>query len=101
MGIFFTRRINFHDALSSNKSVIRHNEMSDNELRRKIKSKEIGVGGNRGLKIYGTLSCHFGIKMRRENRVFFNSENEAVEKGYRPCGHCMKEQYQKWKNGFV
>jgi methylphosphotriester-DNA--protein-cysteine methyltransferase len=35
--------------------------------------------------------------MKMENRVFFASEKEAVDEGYRPCGHCMKEQYKLWK----
>ena len=40
-------------------------------------------------------------RMKRENRVFFISEQDALEKAYRPCGHCMKEQYSKWKNGII
>ncbi|WHZ08971.1 MAG: hypothetical protein OJF59_002725 [Cytophagales bacterium] len=70
-------------------------------MRFKIKQQEICFGGNLKLKIYGTLSCGSGKKMKRENRIFFSSENEAVENGFRPCGHCMKEKYQKWKNGFI
>ncbi len=34
--------------------------------------------------------------MKRENRVFFSSEVEANNQGYRPCGHCMKSEYKKW-----
>ena len=79
--------------------MIRHCEISDNDLRCKLKRQETRFGGNLKLKIYGTLSCASGKKMKRENRVFFSSENEAIKKGFRPCGHCMKENYQKWKNG--
>jgi len=39
--------------------------------------------------------------MKIENRVFFISEKEALDNGYRPCGHCMKSEYQKWKDGFI
>lgn len=53
-------------------------------------------GGNIKLKIYGTLNCKSGRRMNLENRVFFESENEAVKNGYRPCGHCMKEAYTEW-----
>lgn len=67
----------------------------------KLKQQEIRFGGHLKLKIYGTLSCATGKKMKRENRVFFSSENEAIEHGFRPCGHCMKEKYKKWKNGFI
>ena len=73
----------------------------DNTKRNKIKQRKIRFGGNLKLKIYGTLSCASGKRMRRENRVFFLSENEAIENGFRPCGLCMKEKYQKWKNGFI
>jgi methylphosphotriester-DNA--protein-cysteine methyltransferase len=35
--------------------------------------------------------------MKRENRVFFSSEKTAIANGYRPCGHCMRAAYKKWK----
>ncbi|MDR2229006.1 MAG: metal-binding protein [Flavobacteriaceae bacterium] len=81
--------------------MIKHTEISDRELISKIKKREVRFGGNARLKIYGTLSCKSGKRMKRENRVFFSSENEAIESAYRPCGHCMKEQYSKWKNGTI
>ncbi|WP_454059208.1 Ada metal-binding domain-containing protein [Elizabethkingia ursingii] len=81
--------------------MIKHTEISDRELISKIKKREVRFGGNARLKIYGTLSCKSGKRMKRENRVFFSSENEAIENAYRPCGHCMKEQYSKWKNGII
>ncbi len=59
------------------------------------------MGGNAKLKIYGLLTCSSGKKMKKENRVFFVSEKEAIDLGYRPCGHCMKQRYQIWKNGSV
>ena len=62
-----------------------------------IKKAEIVLGGNKQLKIYGTLSCKSGIRMKTENRVFFGSEEEAINLGYRPCGHCMRNEYQQWK----
>lgn len=81
--------------------MILHREISDRDLHSKIKRNQIRFGGNHKLKIYGTLSCVSGRKMKRETRIFFTSENEAIENDFRPCGHCMKEEYQKWKNGFV
>lgn len=57
--------------------------------------------GNRKLKIYGTLQCDSGKRMKWAKRVFFTSEKEAIEKGYRSCGHCMKVAYNNWKNGIV
>jgi methylphosphotriester-DNA--protein-cysteine methyltransferase len=35
--------------------------------------------------------------MKTENRVFFSSEEEAINSGYRPCGHCLPEKYKLWK----
>jgi len=81
--------------------MIKHSEVSDSYLRNKIKKGEICFGGNQKLKIYGTLECSSGKRMKRENRIFFLSENEARENGFRPCGHCMKSKYQKWKNGLI
>ena len=73
----------------------------DNAKGNKIKQRKILFGGNLKIKIYGTLSCTSGKRLRRENRIFFLTENEAIENGFRPCGHFMKEKYQKWKNGFI
>ena len=81
--------------------MIKHREVSDKELRSKIRHGQILMGGNEKLKIYGTLHCKSGKRMKRENRVFFVSETEAKEFAFRPCGHCMKKEYQKWKNGLI
>jgi methylphosphotriester-DNA--protein-cysteine methyltransferase len=72
-----------------------HNEFTKRELALLIRKKEIKFGGNKSLKIYGTLSCKSGKRMKKENRVFFKSAQEAVNEGYRPCGHCMKDEYRR------
>ncbi len=74
-----------------------HADISDQELHRKIKSSELTLGGNSHLRIFGALDCWSGKRMKRENRVFFMSREEALEAGYRPCGHCMKIDYDQWK----
>ncbi len=76
--------------------MIKHLDIKDSDLRRKIKQKEILFGGNRKLKIYGTLQCKSGKRMKRENRIFFVSESQAIKNGFRPCGHCLKKAYKKW-----
>lgn len=81
--------------------MIQHSKITDFELPNKIKNDEICFGGNQKLKIYGTLKCSSGKRMKRENRVFFCSEEEAKTNGFRPCGHCMKTAYLKWKNGLI
>lgn len=56
------------------------------------------LAGNKRLRIYGRLSCASGKRMKSSNRVFFKSESEARALGYRPCGHCMKEAYRRWRH---
>lgn len=68
------------------------------ELYRLVKSGQITLGGYSKAKIYGTLNCSSGKRMKAENRVFFSCDNEAIEAGYRPCGHCLPEKYRLWKN---
>jgi methylphosphotriester-DNA--protein-cysteine methyltransferase len=63
-----------------------------------IAAGEIKLAGNKKLKIYGTLKCVSGKRMRAENRVFFKNEEEAIAKGYRPCGNCLAAEYKIWKN---
>jgi hypothetical protein len=87
--------------------VIYHIELGDTIFARNkrlitlTRSGEISLGGNKRLKIYGTLNCSSGKRMKIGNRVFFASETEATNKGYRPCGNCMKNEYQNWKNGLI
>jgi methylphosphotriester-DNA--protein-cysteine methyltransferase len=81
--------------------MIQHSQLSSENLRSKIHSRDICFGGNKKLKIYGLLSCRSGKRMKMENRVFFADEKEALQNNYRPCGHCMKEAYKKWKKSIV
>lgn len=50
------------------------------------------------LKIYGTLDCGSGKRLKLENRIFFKTEADAISLGYRPCGHCMKAAYKSWRS---
>ncbi len=77
----------------------RHTDFENNEkgklqLRNLIATGKITLGGNLSLKIYGTLKCRSGRRLKRINRVFFESEKEAITMGYRPCGNCMREKYR-------
>jgi methylphosphotriester-DNA--protein-cysteine methyltransferase len=62
-----------------------------------LRQGKIKLAGNAKLKIYGTLHCTPGKRMKKENRVFFKNEREALQLGFRPCGHCMRESYLLWK----
>lgn len=61
------------------------------------------LGGHKKLKIYGRLDCpsalrHIAKGNYVRHRVFFANEQTALAAGYRPCGICMKEHYQLWKD---
>ena len=74
-----------------------HMAISEVPLRQLIRKREINWAGNRALKVYGTLRCRSGKRMKKENRVFFKSAAEAGRAGFRPCGHCLPAEYKKWK----
>jgi hypothetical protein len=74
-----------------------HELLASKELKLLLKNRKIQLAGNVRLKIYGLLTCASGRRMRKENRVFFENEAEAIQLGFRPCGHCMYGQYQKWR----
>ncbi|TXN37365.1 metal-binding protein [Flagellimonas hymeniacidonis] len=78
--------------------MIEHKEITPFELFSSLKQQKIQWAGNKNLKIYGTLSCKSGKRLKVENRVFFCSDKDAIKEGYRPCGHCMREEYKVWKN---
>jgi len=83
--------------------MIAHLELGNTGFQRMRKLKllidrgEIQFAGNKKLKIYGTFCCSSGKRMKTENRMFFQSEEEAKSAGYRPCGHCMYDEYLRWK----
>jgi methylphosphotriester-DNA--protein-cysteine methyltransferase len=83
--------------------MIAHLELGNTGFQRMRKLKclidrgEIQFAGNKKLKIYGTFCCSSGKRMKTENRMFFQSEEEAKSAGYRPCGHCMHDEYLRWK----
>ena len=64
---------------------------------------KITLGGYSKAKIYGTLSCASGKRIKTKNRVFFTDEQEALAAGYRPCGNCQNALYKTWKlqNGAI
>ena len=81
--------------------MIKHSNITTIELHKKIREKIISFAGNEKLKINGKLNCNSGKRMKKQNRVFFTSAKEATLLGYRPCGHCMRDEYKKWKDGLI
>ncbi|AOP35506.1 metal-binding protein [Leptospira tipperaryensis] len=81
--------------------MILHIEIDEKNLIKEIRNRNILFGGNLRLRIYGKLHCSSGKRMKKENRVFFNSKQEAEKNRFRPCGHCMKEEYRIWKKQFL
>lgn len=78
--------------------MILHAEIRAPDLRSRIRCGDIRFGGNKILKIYGTLHCKSGRRIMIKNRVFFSSEDAAIRSGYRPCAHCLRSKYLEWKN---
>jgi methylphosphotriester-DNA--protein-cysteine methyltransferase len=78
--------------------MIAHEKTDRRMLSNLIRKGMIVFAGNRQLKIYGRLNCASGKKMKEKNRVFFKSEMEAIDSGFRPCGHCMNREFQQWKS---
>ncbi|WP_300600526.1 Ada metal-binding domain-containing protein [Niabella sp.] len=79
------------------KDLGKHPEERNRQTRKLIRSGHIQFAGYKKARVYGLLSCASGKKMKLEHRVFFTDEAEALALGYRPCGHCMREPYKKWK----
>jgi len=83
--------------------MIRHTELGihpferSRQLKRLLDAGRVTLAGNLKLKIYGKINCASGKRMKVENRVFFESELEAIANGFRPCGHCMRREYKAWK----
>ncbi|NSL90831.1 metal-binding protein [Chitinophaga sp. Mgbs1] len=77
--------------------MILHIDFDPIAIRQMIRAGAVTLGGNKQLKIYGLLSCASGKRMKAGNRVFFRNAQEAASYGYRPCGHCLREQYKTWK----
>lgn len=77
---------------------IENGDSGKRKLHRLIREGKILFAGNAALKIFGKLSCRSGKRMRKSNRVFFQSEEEAISLGYRPCGHCLRKKYRSWKS---
>ncbi len=54
-----------------------------------IKSTTPGkYAGYKKDKIFGKLDCKSGMRMKKENRVFFATWEDAINEGYRPCKNC-------------
>ncbi|MEP7321922.1 MAG: Ada metal-binding domain-containing protein [Saprospiraceae bacterium] len=77
--------------------MLKHSGLTNSDLWIKLYNKEITIGGNSKLKIYGLLQCKSGKRMKRENRIFFKSIAEAISSGFRPCGHCMRKDYLRYQ----
>ena len=87
--------------------MIRHVDLGDCRFARSrylkvlIDKHEIAFAGNSKLRIYGTLNCKSGKRLKSQNRVFFKNKEEAVNFGYRPCSNCMHEFYKIWRAGRI
>jgi methylphosphotriester-DNA--protein-cysteine methyltransferase len=61
------------------------------------------LGGHRASRIYGRLDCPSALRAIDRggyvaHRVFFADEATAIAAGYRPCAHCLPDEYRQWKD---
>lgn len=54
----------------------------------KRKGRYAGYNGRNYGKVFGRLDCRSGMRMKKENRVFFHSWDDAIAAGFRPCKNC-------------
>ena len=47
-----------------------------------------GYVGNINSRIFHYSDCNSVAKMKPANKIIFNSRDEAVQNGYRPCKKC-------------
>jgi hypothetical protein len=78
--------------------MISHLSITDQQLRRLIKTGQIACAGHGPARIFGRLDCRSGKRMHRRNRVFFIDPGEALAQGFRPCGHCLPLAYRQWRS---
>ncbi len=50
--------------------MIKHNDISSEELKKHLRNKHICFGGNSKLKIYGLLKCRSGKRMKKKQFFF-------------------------------
>lgn len=60
------------------------------------------LAASRRTRIYGRLDCPTALKALRRggyssHRVFFADQKTALAAGYRPCGTCLKADYDAWR----
>lgn len=53
--------------------MVKHIDLTNFDLRALIRTGEIAFGGNLRLRIYVSLSCASGKRMKRANRNFFTT----------------------------
>jgi hypothetical protein len=77
--------------------MIFHRDLTDEAIRAALRRRMLRYAGHAHDKIFGRLDCRSGRRMKRNNRVFFTDQAEAMASGFRPCGPCMRKDYDVWK----
>jgi len=77
--------------------LIEHDQIDDRALRSLIRQRVIILAGHRKNRIFGRLDCRQGKGMLRSNRVFFANAAQAKERGFRPCGRCLRAEFMSWR----
>jgi len=61
-------------------------KIGENLLEQKEQEKEGIFVGSRNSDKYHLPDCQWAKRIKKENEIWFKSEKEAQEKGYKPCG---------------
>lgn len=64
-------------------------EIKAEETKKEVPQEKVYVGSKNSNK-YHLPSCRWVAKIKPENQVWFSSEEEAQNKGYKPCATCLK-----------
>lgn len=75
--------------------MVRGSEMSEGAIKRMVAAGTLRYAGNESMQVYGEIDCPSGKRSRK--RVYFASREQAEQLGFRPCGACMRAEYQEWK----
>lgn len=75
--------VELQDGARNNKKGLWNIEATDEK-------KEIKYIGNKNTKKYHVPTCRFANEISEQNKVFFESKDEAISKGYSPCKNCIK-----------
>lgn len=84
------KRENLGENLSK-KKLQEENYAEENQKKEEIKEKNFQIIGNKKSKIYHYSWCPSTKRIKEENKIYFNSKEEAEKEGYRLSKNCKEK----------